>query len=82
MSSSPQVDEKQPLSANRVAEAAAERLLNASHPALRTLSCSFDQGVLILQGRVSSFYAKQLAQETVARLEGVAQVVNQIEVDR
>ena len=42
--------------------------------------CEFQSGRLVLQGQVPSFYHKQLAQEAVAGLEGVAQVVNDIEV--
>jgi osmotically-inducible protein OsmY len=34
----------------------------------------------VLEGRLSSFYQKQLAQEIVGHIEGVVQVVNQIEV--
>jgi osmotically-inducible protein OsmY len=36
--------------------------------------------VIVLEGRLSSFYQKQLAQEIVGHIEGVVQVVNQIEV--
>ena len=38
------------------------------------------QGVLFLSGRLPSFYQKQLAQEAVAGLAGVAQVINETEV--
>ena len=34
----------------------------------------------MLEGRLKSFYHTQLAQEIVANIEGVEQVVNQIEV--
>ena len=40
----------------------------------------YDDGMLILHGRLGSYYQKQLAQETVAGVEGVVQVVNEIEV--
>jgi hypothetical protein len=46
----------------------------------RNLSCEFREGLLLLRGRVSSYYHKQVAQEAVLRLEAVEQVVNQIEV--
>ena len=36
--------------------------------------------MLILHGRLSSFYSKQLAQETVSGVEEVVQVVNGTEV--
>jgi len=62
------------------AECARDCLLLSSHPAIRRLSCEYVHGVLLLHGRLSSYYLKQLAQEAVRGLEGVAQVVNQIEV--
>ena len=46
----------------------------------RTVSCEYDQGVLVLRGRVPSFYLKQLAHAQVRGLAGVDQVVNQIDV--
>jgi osmotically-inducible protein OsmY len=42
--------------------------------------CKYDDGVLVLRGRLNSFFHTQLAQETVRRIEGVKRVVNQIEV--
>jgi osmotically-inducible protein OsmY len=60
---------------------AARRSLQASpYTALRTVSCDYDQGTLFLRGRLASYYQKQVAQEAVLHLEGVDQVVNQIEV--
>ena len=46
----------------------------------RNLRCEFREGLLLLHGRVSSYYHKQVAQEAVRRLEAVDQVVNHIEV--
>jgi hypothetical protein len=37
--------------------------------------------VIVLEGRVSSYYHKQLAQETVAHLEGMPMVVNDVGVE-
>jgi osmotically-inducible protein OsmY len=48
--------------------------------ASRQVFCENHEGVLVLRGRVSSFYEKQLAQEAVRKLDGVDQIVNQIEV--
>ena len=53
-----------------------ERLVLASHQ----ITCEYHEGTLILQGQLSSFYEKQLAQEAVRALEGVEQIVNRIEV--
>jgi len=34
-----------------------------------------------LEGRVSSYYYKQLAQETIAHLDGMPKVVNEVGVE-
>jgi osmotically-inducible protein OsmY len=63
-----------------VAAVAEARFRAHSYTALRSISCKADQGVLVLEGRLSSFFQKQLAQEIAANVEGVVQVINQIEV--
>ena len=66
--------------AKKTAEAAKHRILHRPHLAMQRLWCEFDQGRLFLRGQVPSFYFKQLAQEAVVGMEGVQQVVNEIEV--
>jgi osmotically-inducible protein OsmY len=63
-----------------IAAIAEDRFRTDSHTALRNISCTAEQGVLVLEGRLSTFFQKQLAQEIVANIEGVLQVVNNIEV--
>jgi osmotically-inducible protein OsmY len=59
----------------------AERCLRWSpYLALRSVSCECREGVLVLRGCLPSYYLKQVAQEVVARLEGVETVDNQIQV--
>jgi len=62
------------------ADAAKECLQSSPYGVLRWVSCECHDGVLFLRGCLSSFYHKQLAQEAVARVNGVTQVVNEIEV--
>jgi osmotically-inducible protein OsmY len=52
------------------------------HPygALKSVSCDCRDGVLVLRGCLPSYYLKQVAQEVVARLEGVRRIDNQIQV--
>jgi osmotically-inducible protein OsmY len=57
-----------------------DRLAAHGHPALRRLSWEIRRGVLVLHGRVPNFYLKQVAQEAVADLDEVRQVINRIEV--
>ena len=64
-----------------VMEQAQERLRAVLHISYRDVRCEYRHGLLTLRGQVKSYYEKQLAQEAVVRLEGVAQVVNEIEVD-
>lgn len=39
-----------------------------------------DEGIVVLQGRVDTFYHKQVAQELLRKLDGVERVVNLLEV--
>ena len=46
----------------------------------RTLAVSVEQGVVVLQGRVPTFYQRQIAVARIHRLAGVIRVIDQIEV--
>lgn len=61
--------------------AASDRLSRSPYPVLGRLECDYHDGVLILSGRVRSFYEKQVAQESVRSVEGVHQIVNDVEVE-
>jgi osmotically-inducible protein OsmY len=63
-----------------VAKQAQQRLCASPYISFREIRCECRDGLLILRGRVESFHEKQQAQESVARLEGVAQIVNELEV--
>jgi osmotically-inducible protein OsmY len=63
-----------------IIETAKGRLRNSPHLSMQRIWCEYDRGDLFLRGQVPSFYYKQLAQEAVAGLDGVSQVVNDIEV--
>jgi len=71
-----------PAQVHAVAAAARVCLHSSPYTTLRGVSCECRHGVLFLTGRLSSFHQKQIAQEAVARVQGVTQVVNQIEVGR
>jgi osmotically-inducible protein OsmY len=66
--------------AKKIAETAKRRILHRPHLTQQRLWCEFNEGQLYLRGQVPSFYLKQLAQEAVVGIEGVRQVVNDIEV--
>lgn len=63
-----------------VEKAASDRLRETSFLPRSRVSCEYLAGVLLLRGRLSSYYHKQVAQEVVKGLEGVTHVVNEIEV--
>lgn len=43
--------------------------------------CQEESGIVVLHGRVASFFQKQMAQESLKRLAGVEKVINELEVD-
>jgi len=67
-------------SAQAIAEAARQRLANSPYRSIQRLSCEVEGRILMLHGQLPSFYQNQLAQETVAGIEGVDRVVNLVEV--
>ena len=78
-SNQPEFETSPPCSIAAIADA---RFRANSRTVFRGISCIVEQGVLVLEGQLSTFFQKQLAQEIVANIEGVVQVVNRIEVVR
>ena len=66
--------------ADNVEATAKARLLKSPYRAIRDLSCEYVSGVLVLKGRLLTFYQKQLAQEAVGGLVGVSRIDNKTEV--
>ncbi len=55
----------------------------SSYHAVRRVSCEVRDGMLVLRGRVPSFYMKQIAQTVVRHLlDGNFVIDNQLEVER
>jgi len=48
---------------------------------LQRITCCLDDRVLVLRGRVPTYYLKQLAQTIGSTLGGVRQIVNELHVD-
>jgi len=55
-------------------------LLQRQIPALRRISVAVSNGIVTLQGRVQSFYERQLCLNCCQRVAGVRRLVDQIEV--
>ncbi len=60
---------------------AESRLHESSYLELHQIKCTFRHGILTLYGMVSSFYARQVAQELIKDLEGIDIIDNQIVVN-
>jgi osmotically-inducible protein OsmY len=56
------------------------QLRAAPYAVLRQIACEFRDGVVLLHGRVPSFYMKQVAQNIVHCVEGVSEVRNHLDV--
>ena len=63
-----------------IEETARVRLQLSPYRAIRRITCEFDAGILVLQGRVATFHYKQLAQVAVSDIKGVLIIHNNIEV--
>jgi osmotically-inducible protein OsmY len=63
-----------------IEETAEDRLRRSGYLALRDIACAVREGVACLQGRLPTYYLKQVAQAIVAEVDGVIVVSNQIEV--
>lgn len=70
------------ISTAHVATQAAHALKKSSHPALRGLCVEGTDGSLIISGKVTSYYLKQLAQETIMSVREGMQLVNKVDVVR
>lgn len=57
-----------------------EVLTSSPLPQLRQLVVTVSEGEVVITGRVSSFYLKQLAQETIRPALGRRRLLNRVEV--
>lgn len=69
-----------PSTSARIEALVQSRLRGSPYPSIQRLNCDFANGRLFLRGRVPSFFEKQVAQEALADLEGIDQIVNGVEV--
>lgn len=63
-----------------IALAAESRLMQSPYMELHRATCEWVQGVLVLRGRVSRYYLKQVAQSLVGQVPGVEKIDNQIRI--
>jgi hypothetical protein len=61
-------------------EAVGQALCATGYSALRDIQIEIERGVVVLWGRVPTYYQKQLAQATAQRVDGVRGIANGIDV--
>lgn len=61
---------------------AARIFRDSSYRAIRSLSCSFLDGVLTIEGRLPNFHVNQIALTAVQDIKGVERIDNRVEVAR
>ena len=66
--------------AMNILDLARRRLAESPYGFQRRVDVAYDNGILTLRGRVPTFFLKQTAQALVAKVEGVRQVVNLVDV--
>lgn len=64
----------------RIAEQAYQALATSGYRLLRNLQVYCDHGRVTLQGRLPTYFLKQLAQSLIQRIEGVRDVDNDVRV--
>ena len=64
----------------QIIAAAKAKLQENPYPQVQKLSCELRDGMLIINGRVSSFFEKQQAQEAIRCVAGVAGILNAVSV--
>lgn len=64
----------------RIESIVQSRLRGSPYPSIQRLNCDFVDGRVVLRGRVPSFFEKQVAQESIADLDGIDQIINGVEV--
>lgn len=76
------IDPPIPLSrgARAIERVTLERLRESGYGALRGVSCLAAHEMLVLEGRLPSYYLKQVAQEIAMKVGGKRRVVNRITV--
>lgn len=81
MASAPSSPSPQQLDAIALVQRLDSAINGNPHLSGHQVFCSEEGGTVILQGRVRSYYQKQMAQEALRNLEGVERIVNDLQVD-
>lgn len=66
---------------DRLSDRLAEALTSNPHVHHSNLGLAAEKGVVVLTGKVNSYFQKQMAQEAIRRVDGVDHIDNQLEVE-
>lgn len=69
------------MSTSAILNTATHALKRSDYAALRRLSVENHDGVLVISGKVSTYYMKQLAQETLMSVKGTLTLDNRVAVE-
>ena len=74
------LERRPPKADEAVLAEARSRFDRSPYRELRAIACDFREGLLILRGRVPSFFIKQIAQSAVFSIERIEEIENRLEV--
>lgn len=74
------IQQDQPVADDQLNDRLTSLLEQNPHLPTRTLRCEAAEGHVVLRGTVRSYYQKQMAQEMLKTVDGVATIENQLEV--
>ena len=63
-----------------VVQAILECFLAQAYREMRSISVDYSDGVVTMRGEVTTYYFKQVAQESIRRIAGIATIVNLVDV--
>lgn len=69
-----------PIGIEDVQSRAQASLRACAYREVQRTTCAFNKGVLLLQGKVTSYYQKQMAQAILMHVPGIKRIVNKIQV--
>jgi osmotically-inducible protein OsmY len=72
--------ESEQMAAIKILENVRRRLQESPYGFQRRVDAAYENGVLTLRGKVPTFFLKQTAQALVAKVDGVRQVNNLVDV--
>jgi osmotically-inducible protein OsmY len=64
----------------RLTRISQQRISRSPYPEVRKVQCEVREETVVLRGTVTTYYYKQMAQESVRSIEGISDIANEVEV--